>query len=259
MKDVVGVTVKENGEICYFLVGKNKPRKNVTVIVETDRGLQFGKVVTEVLQKSEKEINQKKNKIVRISTKSDYHAHLKNVADEKEALKTCKKLIEKKDMKMQLIDASYNFDRSQLMFRFVAENRVDFRELAKELASIYRTRIELRQIGIRDKAKEVGGMGLCGRPMCCARFLKDFDSVSIAMAKNQNISLNPNKINGVCGRLLCCLKYEDECYSNCKKCLPKEGSMVKTEQGEGKVISVDILNKKYFVDIPNYGILEVTK
>lgn len=256
MKDVVGVTFKENGEICYFFVGKNRPRKNVTVIVETDRGLQFGKVVTEVLQKDGKDL---KNKIIRISTKNDYHAHLKNKEDEKEALQTCKDMIAKKNMKMQLIDASYNFDRSQLMFRFVAENRVDFRELAKELAAIYRTRIELRQIGIRDKAKEVGGMGFCGRPMCCARFLKDFDTVSIAMAKNQNISLNPNKINGVCGRLLCCLKYENECYSNCKKCLPKEGSMIKTEQGEGRVISVDILNKKYLVDIPGYGILEVIK
>ncbi|MDD3340704.1 MAG: stage 0 sporulation family protein [Bacilli bacterium] len=259
MKDTVGVEFKENGEISYFLIENIKPRKNVTVIVETDRGLQFGKVVTEITQKNEKELDNKGKKVIRISTKTDYHTHLKNKEDEKEALKTCKQIVVKKDMRMQMLDANYNFDRSQLMFRFVADNRVDFRELAKELASIYRTRIELRQIGIRDKAKEVGGMGLCGRPMCCSRFLKDFDSVSISMAKNQNISLNPNKINGVCGRLLCCLKYEDECYSNCKKCLPKEGSIAKTPEGQGKVISVDVLNKKYLVEIPGYGILEMTK
>lgn len=259
MKEVVGIEFKENGDIYQFGIGQQRPRKDITVIVETERGLQFGKVVTNIFELSETEIKVPLKEILRISNKNDYQNHKKNVKDAEVALAMCKKIVERNKMKMQMVDASYNFDRTQLMFRFVADNRVDFRELAKELAGIYRTRIELRQIGIRDKAKEVGGMGLCGRPMCCSRFLKDFDSVSISMAKNQNISLNPNKINGVCGRLLCCLKYEDECYSRCKKCLPKEGSIVDTENGRGRVISVDVLNKKYMVDIQGYGILEVTK
>lgn len=259
MKEVVDVIFKENGEKITCLIGNQKPKKNITVIVQTDRNLQFGKVITNVSQKKESEISKNIPKIIRISTKNDYHNHLKNKKDAKEALQKCKKIVEQKEMHMQLIDATYTFDRNQLIFRFVAENRIDFRDLAKDLAGIYKTRIELRQIGIRDKAKEVGGIGLCGRSTCCSKFLKDFDSVSISMAKNQNLSLNPNKINGVCGRLLCCLKYEDECYKNCKKCLPNVGSFVETEHGKGKVISVDILNKKYFVDIKNYGILEVDK
>ena len=160
---------------------------------------------------------------------------------------------------MYILDASYTFDRSQLIFKFIANDRVDFRKLAKELASMYKTRIELRQVGVRDKAREIGGCGQCGQPLCCARFLKDMDLVSINMAKNQNIALNPSKINGVCGRLLCCLKYEDENYKECRKCLPKLGSKVMTEKGEGKVISVDVLKKQYEVDIPSIGVVEVQK
>lgn len=154
---------------------------------------------------------------------------------------------------MRIIDANYNFNRDQLIFQFSADNRVDFRNLAKRLASKYKTRIELRQIGVRDKAKEIGGIGICGRCLCCTKFLNDLDSVSINMAKNQNISLNPNKINGVCGRLLCCLKYEDECYKSCKKGMPELGSFIETTEGKGKVINVDILNRKYTVNIDNKG------
>lgn len=257
MLKIVGVSFKEDGNITECVVGSHKPKKNITVIVETPRGLQFGKVVTDV-----KEISETKEdmpKIIRISSKNDYYNHRKNIREAKEALLKCKKLVADRKMNMQIVDASYTFDRNQLIFRFVADSRIDFRDLAKDLAAIYKTRIELRQIGIRDKAKEVGGMGLCGRCMCCARFLKEFDSVSIAMAKNQNISLNPNKINGVCGRLLCCLKYEDECYKKCKKGLPHVGSIVETEKGKGKVVSVDILNQKYVVDIENIGLIEVSK
>lgn len=258
MQKIVGVTFKENGEISYCLVDKLRLKKNITVIVDTDRGLQFGKVVTDI--KKIDEINSKKYyKIIRISTKNDFKTHLKNVKDAKNAFITCKKIVEERNLNMQIVDAFYTFDRNQLIFRFVADNRIDFRDLAKDLAAIYKTRIELRQIGIRDKAKEVGGIGLCGRSMCCARFLKNFDSVSISMAKNQNISLNPNKINGVCGRLMCCLKYEDDCYKCCKKNLPQIGQIIDTEKGKGKVTFVDILNRKYLVEVKDYGIIEVIK
>jgi cell fate regulator YaaT (PSP1 superfamily) len=158
---------------------------------------------------------------------------------------------------MQLLDASFTFDRKQLLITFLADARIDFRELVKKLAAIYKTRIELRQIGVRDKSKIVGGYGQCGRELCCSVFLRDLNSVSINMAKNQNLALNPQKINGVCGRLMCCLKYEDSCYSECRKCLPSMGSQVDTERGKGKVVSIDIIGKKYKVDVPNVGIIEV--
>ncbi len=159
---------------------------------------------------------------------------------------------------MTVVDCRYTFDRNQLLFRFLSDSRIDFRDLARELASIYKTRIELRQIGARDKAREVGGCGQCGRSLCCAGFLKDLDTVSINMAKNQGIALNPTKINGVCGRLMCCLKYENDNYVECGKCLPKVGSTVDTDSGKGKVISVDILNKTYKVDVDG-NIIEVNR
>ena len=158
---------------------------------------------------------------------------------------------------MKIIDANYTLNREQLLFHFLADNRIDFRVLAKDLASIYKTRIELRQVGVRDKAKNIGGLGLCGCSLCCSKFLNEFDSVSINMAKNQNISLNPSKINGACGRLLCCLKYEDETYEELRKELPKVGKIVETKQGQGKVISIDVLGKSYNVDVEKVGIVKV--
>jgi Uncharacterized homolog of PSP1 len=258
MNEIVGVEFQENGDVYYFAINKIKPKKNITVIVETERGLQFGKVVTDILNKDDLKFDKELKNVLRISSKQDYRNHLRNLEEAKEALEKSKEISERLKLKMQMVDACYTFDRTQLMFRFVADARVDFRDLAKELASIYKTRIELRQIGIRDKAKEVGGVGICGRQMCCSRFLKFFDSVSIAMAKNQNISLNPNKINGVCGRLLCCLKYEDDEYTDCKSCLPNMGETVETEKGKGRVISVDVLNRKYVVNVEGYGELEVS-
>ena len=166
-------------------------------------------------------------------------------------------LIEQYGLEMKIIDASYTFDREQLIFRFVSDSRVDFRQLAKDLGAIFKTRIELRQVGIRDKSKEIGGFGPCGRKLCCNNFLTEFDSVSINMAKNQNLSLNPTKINGVCGRLLCCLKYENDNYTEYKKGLPDVGHKVKTEKGEGKVISVDVFKKTYKVLLPDNEILTV--
>ena len=254
---VVGVAFDNNKQIYYFNPKTFDLRRNVTVIVETERGLQFGKVILPPFEIEEEKIKSVLKNVIRISTKKDYLEYKKNIRDAELALIKCKKLIEKLDLNMQVMDANFTFDRTQLLFRFLSDNRVDFRQLAKELANIYKTRIELRQVGVRDKAKEIGGCGLCGRQLCCARFNSDMSSVSINMAKNQNISLNPNKINGVCGRLLCCLKYEDETYKEYKKDLPKVGSIVDTLKGRGKVISIDILNKKYNVDIKDVGIVEI--
>lgn len=248
------VKVKVNKDTLYFLPFKYKLKENVTVIVETENGLEFGKVIEPSVKVDN---NEELNRIIRISTKRDYQNYKQNILDAKEALKKAKDIVQDLNLNMYVLDAYYNFERSKLFFRFLADARIDFRDLAKELASIYKTRIELRQIGIRDKAKETGGVGMCGRCLCCSKFLKDFDSVSISMVKNQNISLNPNKINGVCGRLLCCLKYEDENYKECRKCLPKVGSTVETKEGKGIVKDVDILNKKYRIETKDHGILEV--
>lgn len=258
MYTVVGISFKEKGRIYYFSPENYKLKKNVTVIVETERGLQFGKVEIENTEISESKLQLPLKKVIRISTKSDYNTHKKNMKEAENALKKCKELIKKYNLNMKVLDASYTFDKTQLLFHFLADNRIDFRNLAKDLAALYHTRIELRQVGVRDKAKEVGGMGICGCCLCCSKFLSDLDTVSINMAKNQNLSLNPSKINGVCGRLLCCLKYEDECYSEYRKNIPEVGKTVKTEKGEGKVISVDILSQKYKVDVPNVGIIEVS-
>ena len=259
MIEVVGITFKNNLRVYYFLPNKLKLKKNITVIVETEKGLEFGKVELANFEISEDKIKTPLSKVIRIATKDDYVKYKQNEKEEKAALSVCKNLINKYNLNMAVLDAHYTFDRQQLIFRFMSDARIDFRDLAKTLASKYKTRIELRQIGARDKAKEVGGCGQCGQTLCCARFLKDMDSVSINMAKNQNIALNPSKINGVCGRLLCCLKYEDENYKECRKCMPKIGEKIITEKGEGKVINIDILKKKYEVDVPNVGVVEVQK
>ena len=254
MSVIVGVNLSFNNETEYFSCSNLKLKKNVTVIVETDHGLEFGTVVKEPFS-DDKMVSL--NSVVKIASKDDYHRNKSNIKDASSALKRCKELVNDLDLNMVMVDCRYTFDRSQLIFRFLSDNRIDFRDLAKELASIYKTRIELRQIGARDKAREVGGCGQCGRSLCCAGFLKDLDTVSINMAKNQNISLNPNKINGACGRLMCCLKYENDNYKECRKSLPNIGSTVTIDSGTGKVVSLDILNKKYSVDIPNVGIVEV--
>ena len=257
MIEVVGVSLKKSGKIYYFSPKNLKLDKGTNVIVKTERGLQFGVVEIENTEIDENKLKSTLSEVIRVCSKKDKENHEKNVMDAKKALKKCKDLVEKYNLNMMILDASYTFDKSQLLFTFLADNRVDFRKLAKDLASIYKTRIELRQVGVRDKAKEIGGYGSCGRPLCCSKFLCDFDSVSINMAKNQNIALNPTKINGACGRLLCCLKYEDECYKEYSKKLPKVGKKVETEFGEGKVISIDILKQKYRVDVKDRGIVEV--
>ena len=231
-------------------------KKNLTVIVDTDKGIQFGKIlkiVDDVSSFNDVCLGQ----VIRISTKKDYLHYLENVKMADSALVKCREMVFENQLNMTILDACYSFDRSQLLFRFIADERVDFRNLAKELGTFFKTRIELRQIGIRDKAKEIGGIGSCGRLLCCNSFLKGFDSVTINMAKNQSVSLNPTKINGVCGRLLCCLKYENDIYSDMKKNLPKIGSIVSTEQGKGKVLSVNALKQVYVVELENKNRFEV--
>ena len=259
MIEAVGVNFKPHGQIYYFDPGKLKLKNNITVIVETEHGLQFGTIVNSKIKIPTSKIQGKLKKVIRIANKSDYNKYKKNIKDATLALKKCRQLVEKDKMDMHIIDASYTFDRDKLIFRFLADNRVDFRELARELAAIYKVRIELRQIGVRDKAREIGGYGPCGQKLCCVRFLKDLNAVSINMAKTQNIALNPSKINGVCGRLMCCLKYEEECYEKCRQGMKKIGDKIDTEHGPGTITGLDILRQKYKVNVPNYGIVEVDK
>ena len=259
MIDVVSISFKEKGKTYYFSPNKLNLKDNMNVIVETERGLQFGTVVGNITKIKESQLNSPLKPVVRIAYDKDVEQNNKNIKEASKAVNKCRDLVKKYNLNMKIIDASYTFDREQLLFRFLSDNRVDFRELAKELASIYKTRIELRQVGVRDKAREVGGIGPCGRPFCCSKFLNEFDSVSINMAKNQNIALNPNKINGVCGRLLCCLKYEDECYKEYKKDLPNIGSKIKLDDTEGIVSSVNILEGKFQITLPNGTVVEKNK
>lgn len=257
MIDVVSITFKDKGKAYFFSPNGLDLSNGEAVIVETDRGMQIGYVIGSIIKIEENRLNSVLKEVIRKASKEDIRVNEKNVEEAYNALQKCRELVEKKTLKMNVIDASYTFDRKQLLFRFVSDNRVDFRDLAKELAGIYRTRIELRQVGVRDKAREVGGIGQCGRCFCCSKFLTDFDSVSINMAKEQNLALNPNKINGACGRLLCCLKYEEECYRECRKDLPHIGKKVKIKEGEGTVVSLSILEGKYTVEVPDKGRFEV--
>ena len=258
MPKVVGVLLGEQKRIYFFDYNNIKNLKNGTsVVVETERGLQYGIIEKELFDLEQSKIIGSLKKVLRIATDKDIKNNQKNIEDAKKALDKCRSLVDKYNLNMKIIDANYTLNREQLLFHFLADNRVDFRNLAKDLASIYKTRIELRQVGVRDKAKSIGGMGLCGCTLCCSKFLNEFDSVSINMAKNQNLSLNPTKINGVCGRLLCCLKYEDETYEEIRKELPKTGKIVELKQGKGKVISMDVLAKTYDVEIENVGIVKV--
>ncbi|NPV93519.1 MAG: stage 0 sporulation family protein [Firmicutes bacterium] len=212
MQTVVGVRFKPAGKVYYFDPGELKLKPSDKVIVETVRGVEFGEVVVGPRSVQEESLVQPLKTVIRQGTKEDEQRVLENQAKEKEAFKTCRDKIQEHGLPMKLIDVEYTFDNSKIIFYFTAEGRVDFRELVKNLAAIFRTRIELRQIGVRDEAKMVGGIGSCGRVLCCCSFLGDFEPVSIRMAKDQNLSLNPIKISGICGRLMCCLKYESESY-----------------------------------------------
>lgn len=257
MVKVVGIKFNNGGRIYYFSPGKLNIKINDNVIVETERGIQFATVATDIISQDSDKVFLPLKDVIRIATKEDKTINLKNITDANRALEYAKKIVEKEQLDMKLYEASYTFDRKKLVFKFVADERVDFRELAKLLAAKYKTRIELRQIGVRDKAKEIGGFGPCGRPLCCSDFLTNFDSVSINMAKNQGIALNPTKINGVCGRLLCCLGYEDSTYTEYKKDLPKLGETINYEGKVGRVSEVNVLKKSYKIKTEENEEIEV--
>ena len=257
MKKVVGVSFNDSNKIYYFMFGNLKVNRDDYVIVETEKGLQFGNVTTSVIEVDEKKLNKELKKIVRIATSDDFETNEKNLLESSKALKDAEKFVKQLNLDMRILNANFTFDRKQLIFNFMADERVDFRELAKKLAGIYKTRIELRQIGVRDKAKCVGGYGQCGKKLCCATFLNDINSVSINMAKNQNLALNPQKINGVCGRLMCCLSYENDNYSEYKKGLPKIGEKINYKDEKCKVINVDIFNRTYKIETPDSKIIEL--
>ena len=244
-----GISFKNDGKIYYFKSDINSIPLNTNVIVETERGKQFGKVKSE-LDETKIKINLEEIKnVLRIASDEDYKQYMDNLKEASEAANKANQYAKELDLKMKFIDGVFTFDKKQLLLNFLADERIDFRELARKLALAYKTRIELRQIGARDKAKEIGGIGPCGRKLCCSQFLHHMDSITMNMAKNQNLSLNPAKINGCCGRLLCCLSYEDEEYARCQKGLPYVGQTVTTKYGKGRVINVDILGRKFLINI----------
>lgn len=243
MATVVGVRFKKAGKIYYFDPGNHDYEKGTPVIVETARGIEFGRVEIVNRTVEDNSIIQPLKKVIRIATKEDEEIERQNKIKEKEAFEICIEKIRKHNLDMKLIDVEFTFDTNKIIFYFTSDGRVDFRELVKDLAAIFKTRIELRQIGVRDEAKLLNGIGICGRTLCCATFLGDFQPVSIKMAKDQNLSLNPTKISGICGRLMCCLKYEEETYEDLTKNLPREGDIIRTPQGDGEVLSVNLLRQ----------------
>lgn len=245
MKEIIGVRFKRPGKIYFFDPKNNKIENGQFVIVETAMGEEYAEVVIPNRKIEEEKLENPLKPIIRVATYKDKKHNEENKQKEKEAFKICEEQIKKHKLDMNLTDVEYKFDNSKLLFYFTAEGRIDFRDLVKDLAAIFKTRIELRQIGVRDEVKRIGGNGICGRELCCCSFLGTFETVSIKMAKEQNISLNPSKISGNCGRLMCCLKYEEEAYLEKLARLPKVGAIVKApEDGEGIVDSVETLKEK---------------
>ena len=244
MIKVIGVRFRTAGKIYFFSPGKLEIRQGDYVIVETARGVEFGRVVSGPKEVKEEEVVQPLKSVIRIATEQDEKTEEKNREKEKEAFQICLEKIRKHGLEMKLIDAEYTFDNNKVLFYFTADGRIDFRELVKDLAAVFRTRIELRQIGVRDETKIRGGIGICGRPLCCHTYLSEFAAVSIKMAKEQNLSLNPMKISGVCGRLMCCLTNEEETYEELNSQLPSVGDPVTTCDGlTGTVHSLSVLRK----------------
>lgn len=241
MAEVIGVRFKNVGKVYYFDPDGNNLKKGDMVIVETSRGVECGEVAMENRQVDDESIVQPLKKLIRIANQEDLKKLAENQIREKSAFEICNKKIAAHKLEMKLVDVEYTFDNSKILFYFTADGRVDFRELVKDLASVFRTRIELRQIGVRDEAKMLGGLGICGRPFCCSTFLGSFQPVSIKMAKEQNLSLNPVKISGTCGRLMCCLKYEQEAYLDLLRTTPKLGAVVMTPEGRGTVVDQNLL------------------
>lgn len=244
MKIIIGVSFRQAGKVYFFDPGDEKIERGGHVIVETAKGVEYGTVVVPNREMAEEKIVAPLKKIIRVATPKDEDIELKNREKEKDAYKICLEKIAKHGLEMKLIAAEYTFDNNKLLFYFTADGRIDFRELVKDLASVFRTRIELRQIGVRDETKICGGIGICGRTLCCHSYLSEFAPVSIKMAKEQNLSLNPTKISGVCGRLMCCLKNEEEAYEELNSRLPHIGSHVKTAEGlDAEVQSVSVLKQ----------------
>jgi len=241
MAEIIGVRFKTVGKIYYFNPGGMKIEKGSHVVVETARGLECGEVAIANKEVADNTVVKPLKKIIRLATEKDITAMHENSAKEKEAFRICIGKIAEHKLEMKLVDVEYTFDAGKIIFYFTADGRVDFRELVKDLAGVFRTRIELRQIGVRDEAKMLGGLGICGQPFCCSAFLNEFQPVSIKMAKEQGLSLNPAKISGTCGRLMCCLKYEQDAYEDLLKNTPKIGAIVDTPEGKGNVVDQNLL------------------
>lgn len=251
MAEVIGVRFKEVGKIYYFDPDGQELKKGDRVIVETVRGVECGEVALENREISDEEIVKPLKKLIRKADEKDLRTLEENKKKEKNAFGICQKKIADHKLDMKLVDVEYTFDGGKVLFYFTADGRVDFRELVKGLAGVFRTRIELRQIGVRDESKMIGGLGICGRPFCCRSFLGDFQPVSIKMAKEQGLSLNPTKISGTCGRLMCCLKYEQNAYEYLLKITPKPGAIVETAEGAGTVVDFSLLTGTLKVKLHN--------
>lgn len=242
MIKVIGVRFRQAGKIYNFDPAELDIKKGDHVIVETARGVEYGYVVEDIKEVTEEDVIMPLKPVMRVATPEDDKKAEENIEKEKKAFKICKEKIVKHGLEMKLIDTEYTFDNNKVLFYFTADGRIDFRELVKDLAAVFKTRIELRQVGVRDETKMLGGMGICGRPLCCNTYLSEFIPVSIKMAKEQNLSLNPTKISGICGRLMCCLKNEQEAYEHLNSNLPDVGEFVKTFDGfKGEVVSVNVL------------------
>lgn len=249
MAEVIGVRFKEVGKVYYFDPDGQTLKKGDRVIVETVRGIECGEVAMDNREISDEEIVKPLKKLIRTATEEDIATVAENKKKEKEAFGICQQKIANHGLEMKLVDVEYTFDGGKVLFYFTADGRVDFRELVKDLAGVFRTRIELRQIGVRDESKMLGGLGICGRPFCCSSFLGEFQPVSIKMAKEQGLSLNPTKISGACGRLMCCLKYEQNAYEHLLKITPKPGAIVETADGAGTVVDFSLLTGKLKVQL----------
>lgn len=244
MVKVVGVRFKKAGKIYYFDPAEFQILQGGKVIVETARGIEYGEAVVPNREVPDEEIVAPLKKVIRLASEEDIRHAQENLKREKEAFDICTEKIKSHNLNMKLIDVEYTFDNNKVLFYFTADGRVDFRELVKDLAAVFKTRIELRQIGVRDESKMLGGLGVCGRVLCCKSFLGDFHPVSIKMAKEQGLSLNPTKISGTCGRLMCCLKYEHEAYEDLLSRVPKVGALVSTPEGQGTVVEVGLLKER---------------
>ncbi|SFS87207.1 PSP1 domain-containing protein [Marininema halotolerans] len=253
MLSVVGVRFRQAGKIYYFNPGELDISRDDPVIVETVRGIEYGTVVTGIRYVTEDEVVLPLKSVIRKASSDDTELMEKNQQAAHDALAVCLEKIQHHSLEMKLVDAEYTFDRNKIIFYFTADGRVDFRELVRDLASVFRTRIELRQIGVRDEAKMLGGIGPCGRILCCSSFLGDFEPVSIKMAKDQSLSLNPAKISGLCGRLMCCLKYENDNYVEAKKEMPDIGARVTTPEGDGRVTVLNLLERRIQVQLSESG------